>query len=141
MVYINVNENSEWVLNINNNVRDPFPKNSPMPPSVVYEFKHILSDRSVFYLMYIDPPGGHSSLDTAFGVTNGRYTEFYWKQTEIPFTVIYDGEYDVTIKNEDNVVLYNGIWKVTGHSEIEQNPFIQYESNNEDNNSYIYIEE
>ena len=141
MIYIDVNENSEWVLNINNNVRDPFPQNTPDPAYVVYQFKHILSDRQVNYLMYIDPPGGHSSVDTAFGVTNGRYTEFYWVQSEIPDTLLYDGEYDVTIKNEDNVVLYNGIWKVTGHSDTEENPFVEYQSDNENNDNYIYIEE
>jgi hypothetical protein len=141
MVYIDVNETNEWVLNINNNVRDPFPQNTPDPAYVVYRFKHILSDKDVGYLMYIDPPGGHSSTDVAFGVTNGRYTEFWWNQTEIPGTLVYDGEYDVTITNENNVVLYNGIWKITGNSEVEENPFVEFQSDNEDNNSFIYIEE
>jgi hypothetical protein len=38
----------------------------------------------------------------------------------------YDGEYSVTITNDQQAVLYNGIWKVTGNSEIEENPFVEY---------------
>lgn len=140
MVYIDVTTNNEWVLNINNNVKDPFPYDT-LPPNVTYEFKHILSSYLSSYVMTIDPPAGHSSVDLGFGVTNGRYTEFYWRQSEVSSTLLYDGEYDITIKNEDNVVLYNGIWNVKGNSELEENPFVEYQSNNEDNETFIYIEE
>lgn len=137
MVYINVNEDSEWTLNINNNVREPF----PTPDELTYTFTHILSNRVSTYVMGINPPAGSPFLTTAFGVSNARYTEFWWNQTEIPSTLLYDGEYNVVVRNSSNVLLYTAIWKVTGQSEIEENPFIQYESDNEGNDSYVYIEE
>ena len=136
MIYINVTEDNEFTLNVNNNVRDPFPNGE-----VDMVFKHILSDRSETYTgIKIDPPAGDPSTTTFFGSHNGRYTEFWVKDTIIASLCAYDGEYQVVMTN-DEVVLYRGIWKITGNSEVEENPFIEYQSDNENNDSYIYIEE
>jgi len=135
MVYINVTQDNEFVLNINNNSRSPFPEDEVGVLST-----HILSDYSVNRTCKINPPSGDPSTNIFFAVTNGRYTEFWMSQTTASEMFVYDGEYDITISN-GNEVLYNGIWKATGNSETEENPFIQYTSDNERNDNYIYIEE
>lgn len=135
MVYINVTEANEFTLNINNNVRTPFPDDE-----VILTAVHILSDKTVSQTAKIDPPAGDPSYTTFYGNYNARYTEFWMSQALSVATFSYDGEYDVTITNGVGV-LYNGIWVSTGNSEVEQNPFIQYESDNESNQNYIYIEE
>ena len=141
MVYINVAQDNEFTLNINNNVRDPFPGDFEVK-SISIHFKHILSDRDV-----IDTANVWSTdvsveplPNAIWGTYNDRYIEFLAEQ-EYLTGLVYDGEYKVSITNEDGVNLYHGIWKITGNSEIEENPFVEYQSDNEDNNSYIYIEE
>lgn len=140
MIYIDVTTDNEWVLNINNNVKNPFPASNP-PANVTYTFTHILSAHLSSYVFTINPPAGDPSVDLGFGATNARYTEFYWVQSEAASTLVYDGEYDITIKNEDNVVLYRGLLSVNGNSALEENPFVEYQSDNESNNSFIYIAE
>ena len=143
MVYIDVTlQANEFWLNLNNNARDPFPSDFNVS-TIFFSFTHILSDitqrepANVWSVDYNIP-----NLPSAiWGTYNDRYIEFYAENIYLNTKVPYDGEYKVSITNEDGVNLYHGLWKVTGNSEIEQNPFIQYESNNEDNNSYIYIEE
>lgn len=135
MVYINVNQANEFTLNINNNVRDPFPDGD-----VILTAVHILSDKTVSQTAKIDPPAGDPSYTTFYGNYNARYTEFWINMLLSRETFSYDGEYDVTISNGVQTV-YNGIWIATGNSLIEQNPFIQFESDNESNENYIYIEE
>jgi hypothetical protein len=135
MVYINVTQDNEFVLNINNNSRNPFPEDSVDVLST-----HILSDHSVNRTCEINPPSGDPSSDIFFAVTNGRYSEFWMSRDTASEMFIYDGEYDITITN-GNEILYKGIWKATGNSEAEENPFIEYTSDNERNDNYIYIEE
>jgi hypothetical protein len=143
MIYIDVRlEANEFWLNINNNVRDAFPGSFDVK-SIIFTFTHILSDRSrnepanVWSVDYNIP-----SLPVAiWGTYNNRYIEFHAEDTYLNSSLPYDGEYKVSIKNENNVNLYHGIWKVTGNSETEENPFVQYESDNENNDNYIYIEE
>ena len=137
MIYINVNENNEWVLNINNNVRN-FPSESGCNPCVLqYRFTHILSDQLKVGTCELDTTG---PLDF-FATWNDRYLETYITSDYIKSLTPYDGEYDVEIRNDQTVILYKGIWKVTGNSEAEENPFVEYQSDNENNDSYIYIEE
>lgn len=134
MIYINVTQTNEFILNINNNVRDWLASGD----SVNFSFTHIMSDKTTTATAPIDPTSGVYDF---FGSYNGRYTEFYMNSTSSQSLMTYDGEYNVIITNDNSEVLYKGIWKVTGNSEIEENPFVEYQSDNENNDSYIYIEE
>lgn len=133
MIYINVTQTNEFVLNINNNVRNWLAGGD----SVDFSFTHIMSENLTTQTVPIDPIGVYNF----FGSFNGRYTEFYLSSSTAQTLFIYDGEYSVVIRNDDNEVLYRGIWNVTGNSSIEEQPFIEYQSDNENNSAFIYIEE
>ena len=137
MIYIDVTTNNEFTLNINNNVRDWLGDSSIL----TFTFTHILSNRVRTSDAKIDPDPISPDLDEFFGSFNGRYTEFYMVSSLSRQLMGYDGEYNIVIVNDKSEVLYKGIWKVTGNSEAEENPFVEYQSDNEDNTSYIYIEE
>ena len=138
MIYIDVTQTNEFTLNINNNVRDWLGDSNLL----TFIFTHILSGRRVATIAPIDPvPPIDPNYKDFFGSFNGRYTEFYMTGPAAASYMIYDGEYDILIRNDNNEILYKGIWKVTGNSSAEENPFVEYESDNEDNRSYIYIEE
>lgn len=137
MIYIDVTTNNEFTLNINNNVRDWLGDSSIL----TFTFTHILSNRVRTSDAKIDPDPISPDWDEFFGSFNGRYTEFYMVSSLSRQLMGYDGEYNIVIVNDKSEVLYKGIWKVTGNSEAEENPFVEYQSDNEDNTSYIYIEE
>jgi len=138
MIYIDVTRENEWVLNINNNVRDF----GGVDKLIAYRFTHVLSNRKKTVTCPIDQnPSGFD----LWGVTNARYVEFYLNPNS-QWIFPYDGEYSIEIWDPGDVdspfqLLYKGIWKVTGNSAVEENPFVEYQSDNEDNTSYIYIEE
>jgi hypothetical protein len=139
MVYIDVTTTNEFILNINNNLRDWYGSSgSPIGASILFTFTHVLSDKTTQTNCIIDPVSGVYEF---VGATNGRYTEFYMSSSEAQSYMSYDGEYSVTITNDQQAILYKSIWKVTGNSEIEENPFVEYQSDNENNDSFIYIEE
>jgi len=110
MVYIDVTlEANEFWLNINNNARDPFPGDFDVK-TIIFTFTHILSDRTqnepanVWSVDYDIP-----SLPVAiWGTYNDRYIEFHAEDTYLNSKLPYDGEYKVSIKNEDGVNLYHG---------------------------------
>jgi hypothetical protein len=142
MVYINTNTDNEFVLNINNNVRD-FPGGSN-PDIISFNFTHVLSNDKRFTTCFVNPDPITPFVPPVgdfYCATNDRYTEFFMIKALAQGMMIYDGEYEVLIRNSDLVPLYKGIWQVTGNSVVEENPFIEYQSDNEENNSYIYIEE
>jgi hypothetical protein len=151
MIYIDVTKSNEFALNINNNQRG-WPNNyAGSPPvqqdtgNVQFRFTHILSNHFTFYspvicypLTYQDPIPPSSAR--FYGRYNDRYVDFEWQQAYIGDKLIYDGEYLVEV-NEAGTTLYEGIWKVTGNSSVESDPFVEYQSDNEGNDNYIYIEE
>jgi len=141
MVYINVTQTNEFTLNINNNLRDWYGSSptGPIDAVMVFRFKHILSDKTRISSCIMDQTTPVNP--DFFGASNGRYCEFYMSASEAESYMSYDGEYLVTIHNDNQQLLYSGIWKVKGNSETEENPFIEYTSDNETNDNYIYIEE
>lgn len=141
MIYIDKSlSHNEFVLNINNNVRNPFPGQFDVK-TVRFTFVHSLSQRTSYENANVwsedyNIPGLPVAI---WGTYNDRFTEFY-AENQYLSQLRYDGQYDVTIKNEDGVEIYKGIWMVKGNSELEENPFVEYTSDNDNNISFIYIE-
>lgn len=141
MIYIDVTSDNEFVLNINNNVRDF----EGLDNLIAMRSTHVLS-HTVRTVNGIPTNGPATAPDWIWGTANARYIEFWMSQEAAAYCFPYDGEYEITFYDTGDIetaahVLYKGIWKITGNSSAEENPFVEYESDNEDNTSYIYIEE
>lgn len=116
MNYITPNVSNTLTLNVNNNSRDTF-------VSYTLEFTHILSQYVKTFVI-------DTTDNTEYG-SNDRYCEFVFSND-----LLYEGEYQLKIYGNGSILVYTGI--VINGELIET--FIQYESDNENNENYIYIE-
>lgn len=130
MIYITTLQSNDLTLNINNNAREPF----PVDGKIYISSEHILS-ATVGETVEL-------TAGTPEFQYNERYTDILLSQSvSRSLFPNYDGEWKIVIRNYDNFVLYRGMVIVSGNNLVESEPFIEYESDNENNESYIYIEE
>lgn len=121
MVILNKGQENELVLNINNNSRSTF-------TGYTLTFVHALSQESKSYVIDTSNP-------TQYG-QNIRYCEIILDLTtnDLP----YAGQYSLQIFGDGTSLVYTIMCDV-----VDTNPsdeFISYQSNNEDNSNYIYIQ-
>lgn len=121
MIILNNGAENELILNINNNSRTTF-------DTYVLRFTHALSQSTKSYTI-------ETSDNTVYG-SNDRYCEIILNlnNNELP----YSGQYSLEIFGNGANLVYTMMCDV-----INTNPsdtFISYESDNEDNSNFIYIE-
>lgn len=124
MIILEKDAVNELILNINNNSREDF-------TSYLLVFKHILSQKTKSYTV--------DTSDNAVYGFNNRYCEINLDMTGTE-QLQYEGQYELKIYGDGNLskCVYTMMCRLEGTS--EDNSFIEYVSNNEDNESYIYID-
>lgn len=122
MIILNNNQQNELVLNINNNSRVDF-------TGYTLTFTHTLSQNTRSYTVSTSNPA-------QFG-ENDRYCEIILNLTGNG-ALIYEGQYQLQIFGNGTNLVFTGLARLDGTS--EDNSYIEYISNNEDNESYIYID-
>ena len=123
MLYMTKNQINTLVLNISNNSRDTF-------TGYTLEFTHIMSKETKVYQIDTNKPAEYFE--------NIRYCTITLDLSIDDLN--YEGQYQLKIYGTPNEVLvYTGMVILEG--EAESNPFIQYQSQNETNENYIYIQE
>lgn len=121
MVILNKGQENELVLNINNNSRSTF-------TGYTLTFVHALSQETKSYTIDTSNPAQYGS--------NIRYCEIVLDLANDDLN--YAGQYSLQIFGNGTSLVYTIMCDV-----VESNPaneFIQYQSDNEDNSNYIYIE-
>lgn len=121
MLILQKAQSNELVLNINNNSRTVF-------STYTLTFIHILSQETKSYII-------DTSDNSEFG-ENDRYCEIILDLTSDDLN--YEGQYELYIYGNGTSLVFTGIAELVGNS--ENNSYIQYVSNNEDNSNYIYID-
>lgn len=123
MIYITKSEQNSLVLNINNNSRSTF-------TSYTLIFTHIMSSEIKSYTIDISNPSQYTS--------NQRYCEIILDLSTDDLN--YEGQYNLEIFGQSgNKKVYVGMCVVS--STRENLEFIQYISQNENNENYIYVNE
>jgi len=120
MVILNKGQQNELILNINNNSRDTF-------TGYTLTFVHALSQESKSYII--------SKTSPSYG-ENQRYCEIVLDLDDDDLN--YEGQYQLQIFGNGTTLVYTILCDVVDTNQTDT--FVQYESNNEDNENYIYIE-
>jgi len=116
------NRINELILNINNNSRENF-------STYLLTFTHSLSQEVKSYTI-------NTSDNSVFG-KNNRYCEIILDLRGVN-DLNYEGQYQLQIFGNNNTLVYTTLCDLRILNDPE--PFIQYQSNNEDGEKYIYIE-
>lgn len=123
MLILNKGRQNELVLNINNNSRQDF-------VSYTLTFTHALSQEVKSYVI--------DTSDSAVYGENQRYCEIVLNLQTPGQDLNYEGQYQLQIFGDGDKLVYTGLCRLDGTS--ENNSFVSYVSDNEDNENYIYID-
>lgn len=121
MIIINKDDINQIALNINNNSRIAY-------SGYTMVFTHIMSKEEK--TVTID-----TSNTSVYG-ENDRYCVIILDTVVETFN--YEGEYELKIYGDGTDLVYIGIAKVEGTT--EDNSFVEYQSDNEANDNYIFID-
>jgi len=124
MLILNKGQQNELVLNINNNSRTDF-------SGYTLTFTHVVSQEEKSYTIL-------TSDNTVFA-ENIRYCEIILNLQNAGQDLNYLGQYQLQIYGNGTNLVYTGMAVLNGTE--ESTPFTEYVSPNENNESYIYIEE
>ena len=120
---MNKGQQNELVLNINNNSRTDF-------SGYTLTFLHILSQEEKSYVIPTNDPQLYAQ--------NIRYCEIIVNLQDDDLN--YEGQYQLDIFGNGTQKVYTGMVRLNGTTE-QGNDFVTYESPNEDNSNYIYIQD
>lgn len=123
MLILQKGQQNELVLNINNNSRQDF-------TGYTLTFVHTLSQEEKSYLIDTSNPA-------QFG-ENIRYCEIILNFQNPGQDLNYEGQYQLQIFGNGTNLVFTGLCRLDGTS--ENNSYVSYVSNNEDNENYIYID-
>jgi hypothetical protein len=123
MIILNKGQVNELVLNINNNSRTDF-------SGYTLTFLHILSQEEKSYTISTSNP-------LQFG-ENIRYCEIVLDFATDDLN--YEGQYQLNIYGNGTTLVYVGMARLNGTTE-QGNTFTSYNSPDEDNSNYIYIQD
>ena len=123
MIIMNKGQQNELVLNINNNSRTDF-------SGYTLTFTHILSQEEKSYVIPTNDP-------QLFG-ENIRYCEIILNLQNDDLN--YEGQYQLKIYGDGTSLVYTGMVRLNGTTE-QGNDFVTYQSPDEDNSNYIYIQD
>jgi hypothetical protein len=123
MIIMNKGQQNELILNINNNSRTDF-------SGYTLTFTHILSQEEKSYVVLTNDP-------QAFG-ENDRYCEIILNLQNDDLN--YEGQYQLRIYGDGTSLVYTGMVRLNGTTE-QGNDFVTYQSPDEDNSNYIYIQD
>ena len=123
MIIMNKGQQNELVLNINNNSRTDF-------SGYTLTFTHILSQEEKSYVIPTDDP-------QLFG-ENIRYCEIILNLQNDDLN--YEGQYQLKIYGNGTSLVYTGMVRLNGTTE-QGNDFVTYQSPDENNSNYIYIQD
>ena len=118
MIYLTKTSLNTLTLNITNNSRTTF-------TGYTFVFKHIMSQESKTYTI--------DTSDTNVFTSNERYCEV--KIDLSADDLNYFGQYELNIYGNGDTLVYTGITNVKDGWE----EFIEYDSDNENNSNYIYV--
>ncbi len=121
MIILNKSQQNELVLNINNNSRDTF-------TGYTLTFIHALSQETKSYTI---------SKSSPYYGQNSRYCEIVLDLGDDDLN--YEGQYQLQIFGNGTTLVYTILCDVVDTNASDT--FIQYQSNNEDNENYIYIQD
>jgi hypothetical protein len=121
MILLNKNQLNELVLNINNNSRATF-------TGYTLTFTHVLSQEVKSYNI--------PKIPQLYGANN-RYCEIVLNLQNDDLN--YEGDYLLQIYGDGTNLVYTNLARLSGTS--EDLTFVEYESPNENNESFIYIED
>jgi len=122
MVILNKGQQNELILNINNNSRQIF-------TSYTLVFTHALSQEVKSYVI-------DTSDNSEYG-QNDRYCEIILDLQNDDLN--YEGQYQLQIFGDGNSLVYTILCDVVDTNVSDT--FVSYQSNNEDNENYIYIQD
>lgn len=123
MIILNKGQSNDLILNINNNSRTDF-------SGYTLTFKHILSQEEKSYTISTSNP-------QQFG-ENIRYCEIVLDLFSDDLN--YEGQYELKIYGNGTSLVYTGMVRLNGTTE-QGNTFTSYNSPDEDNSNYIYIQD
>ena len=123
MIIMNKGQQNELILNINNNSRTDF-------SGYTLTFTHILSQEEKSYVIPTNDP-------QLFG-ENIRYCEIILNLQNDDLN--YEGQYQLKIYGDGTSLVYTGMVRLNGTTE-QGNDFVTYQSPDEDNSNYIYIQD
>jgi hypothetical protein len=123
MIIMNKGQQNELILNINNNSRTDF-------SGYTLTFTHILSQEEKSYVVLTNDP-------QVFG-ENDRYCEIILNLQNDDLN--YEGQYQLRIYGNGTNLVYTGMVRLNGTTE-KGNDFVTYQSPDEDNSNYIYIQD
>lgn len=123
MIIMNKGQQNELILNINNNSRTDF-------SGYTLTFTHILSQEEKSYVIPTNDP-------QLFG-ENIRYCEIILNLQNDDLN--YEGQYQLRIYGNGTSLVYTGMVRLNGTTE-QGNTFVTYQSPDEDNSNYIYIQD
>jgi hypothetical protein len=123
MIIMNKGQQNELILNINNNSRTDF-------SGYTLTFTHILSQEEKSYVIPTNDP-------QLFG-ENIRYCEIILNLQNDDLN--YEGQYQLKIYGNGTSLVYTGMVRLNGTTE-QGNDFVTYQSPDEDNSNYIYIQD
>lgn len=124
MIIMHKNQMNELTLNINNNSRVDF-------TGYTLVFTHTLSQETKSYTI-------DTSNTSQFG-ENIRYCEIDLDLSCVGCDLNYEGQYDLRIYGNGTTLVFIGLVRLEGTS--ENNTIVEYISNDEDNEQYIYIQD
>ena len=123
MIIMNKGQQNELILNINNNSRTDF-------SGYTLTFTHVLSQEEKSYVIPTNDP-------QLFG-ENIRYCEIILNLQDDDLN--YEGQYQLRIYGNGTSLVYTGMVRLNGTTE-QGNDFVTYQSPDEDNSNYIYIQD
>lgn len=124
MLILNKGQQNELVLNINNNSRTDF-------SGYTLTFTHVVSQEEKSYNIDTSDPSEFAE--------NDRYCEIILNLQNAGQDLNYLGQYQLRIFGNGSNLVYTGMANLNGTE--ESTPFTEYISPNEDNESYIYIQD
>ena len=123
MIIMNKGQQNELILNINNNSRTDF-------SGYTLTFTHILSQEEKSYVIPTSNP--------QLFAENIRYCEIILNLQNDDLN--YEGQYQLKIYGDGTSLVYTGMVRLNGTTE-QGNDFVTYQSPDEDNSNYIYIQD
>jgi hypothetical protein len=123
MIIMNKGQQNELILNINNNSRTDF-------SGYTLTFTHILSQEEKSYVIPTSNP--------QLFAENIRYCEIILNLQNDDLN--YEGQYQLRIYGNGTSLVYTGMVRLNGTTE-QGNDFVTYQSPDEDNSNYIYIQD
>jgi len=124
MIILQKGQENELVMNINNNSRIDF-------TGYTLTFTHTLSQEAKSYNIVTSNPAQYND--------NERYCEIILPLDLPGQDLNYEGQYTLEIFGNDTDLVFTGIVRLDGTT--ENNSIIEYISDNEDNEQYIYIQD